>query len=252
MGGPGRAALQQGQPGAANEHFASAGADFARLDLSGELAVAEAGQSAAALAAGDWAAADRLSAAAMARVDASAQHSAEFSLQDIWWLRYQVLRAEPHAAELAAEAKRVLDQARTILLGGVADLADAGLRRSYFSKVENNRAILLEWARRNPRRARRAAPAPRRRSKLEDQFKRQLEIGVRINALDDLAALPDFIAGELEELTAPSASSSWAWNGRRAACWRPAADDRAPRRGGGAAGRGSLGPAAGAARRRAG
>jgi GAF domain-containing protein len=86
----------------------------------------------------------------------------------------------------------------------IANLSDAGLRRSAFHHVTFNRLIVREWLRQAGRRGLPLAPLTDYLSlpgSLSDQFQRLLEIGVRLNGRAEAGDLPDFIMQELVELT---------------------------------------------------
>ncbi|MEP6969226.1 MAG: GAF domain-containing protein, partial [Betaproteobacteria bacterium] len=126
---------------------------------------------------------------------------ADFGLsQDIWlW----------HARALAAngrldEAWEALQRAHELLLDGVRNVRDAGLRRSFLNKVQVNRDIVLDWLRES--RQRPVPPAQRLAhltidSDTREPFKRLVDTGVRLNALRSADALQAFLVEEVSELT---------------------------------------------------
>ncbi len=142
-----------------------------------------------------------------ASTEATAMHRAQgFARADlgrgpeIWWR---------HALALTANGRRqgawpALQQAYALLLEGVRNVHDEGLRRSYLNKVEVNRDIVRAWLRES---ARRRLPPTQRlahlksSSDLGEPFKRLVDTGTRLNELRDGAALQEFLIEELTELS---------------------------------------------------
>lgn len=120
--------------------------------------------------------------------------------QDIWWWHAQALRANGRHAD----AWRAMRRAHAILLEGVRNVHDAGLRRCYLGKVAVNRAIVAAWLRESRRRglsdARRLAHLAAT-SRLGEPFQRLVAIGNRINAQHSGAAVHDLLVEEVTELT---------------------------------------------------
>jgi GAF domain-containing protein/CheY-like chemotaxis protein/HPt (histidine-containing phosphotransfer) domain-containing protein/tetratricopeptide (TPR) repeat protein len=219
--GLGRIALVEDHWDEARAELALARANLEALGIAPDVAAMNAWLGMASLAEGDWAAADRLTAGAVAQLEALANRSTEFMPQDIYWCRWQVLRAPTAPPEAAAQIGALLDAAHQVVLVGIASLSDAGLRRNYLNKVRVNRDLLLAWeafhalpkpkrgsrqaaakktaAKKTARKTTRAAAAPA--ANLQEQFKRLLDLGVRLNELSDIDSLPGFVVDELVELT---------------------------------------------------
>ena len=223
--GLGRLALAENDWAAARAEFEMARAELAALEIPQDVAAMDAWLGLIHLAEGSqgWAAADQLTAAAVAQTEAGQARSQELMPQDVYWCRWQVLAAPGAPPEAAAQIGPVLEAGRALVLEGIATLSDAGLRRNYLNKVRVHRELLLAWE------AWQAQPRPRRRgakaaqkvaakkttarktaaktapaapsANLQEQFKRLLDLGVRLNQLGDLALLPAFITDELLELT---------------------------------------------------
>ena len=125
---------------------------------------------------------------------------------DIWWWRYKTLAA--HAATggklLTEEVWGVLDHARSTMLARVDTLNDAGLRRSFFNKIDINRQIIHEWVVQALRRSQSLSPLMDHISgegDLQGSFGRMIDIGVRLNTRRKADGLPRFIIDEVVELT---------------------------------------------------
>ena len=220
--GLGRVALAEGNLSEARTRLEAARAGFESMRYPAEQAAATGWLGLTSLAEGDWDLANRLTAEALAGLAAVDNARTEFPPQEVHWCRWQVLRAATAPAEAAAEIWPLLDQAHALVLDGIAGLSDAGLRRNYLNKVRINRELLAGWAQRRakPQAAQRGTRTSRtaRKSRrgrstpadqqaqagnLQDQFKRLLDLGVRLNELGDALseALPGFIVDELVELT---------------------------------------------------
>ena len=213
--GLGRVALAQGQTDAeadSDAHLQAAVDLFQRsselsetLGVSGNAAAALAWLGATYLALGDWPAAYAQTQAAVSRLEAGGV-SPDYPAQDAYWLHYGVLRAAPPDALPQAEelAWACLQRAHDLTLSGIATLSDEGLRRNYLNKVEINRAILAEWTQQAARRRLAPAPDPARVTtpdgvRLQDKFKRMLDISGRMNEQRDPVALLNFIMDEVIE-----------------------------------------------------
>ncbi|MCZ4315453.1 GAF domain-containing protein [Comamonadaceae bacterium G21597-S1] len=132
---------------------------------------------------------------------AQAYGRAEFGhSQAIWLMHARALRANGQGDAAWAALK----QAYTLLLKGVLNIRDEGLRRSFLNKVADNRDIVREWL---PESARRGlAPAERLAhlaidSSTSEPFKRLVDTGMRLNALRSADALQDFLVEEVSELS---------------------------------------------------
>ncbi len=233
-----RALLVAGLPAEARDALLTAGAMGADLDVP-EQAVALAWLGAVQLALGESDAARQTTARAVAWLEAHGNNAGEMPAQDAWWWRYKALAAGPPtpnpggeapaaiiegapgaypappdaggeapAAVIEGEAEEdlawcALDQARAVMLDTIANLSDEGLRRNYLSKVAINREIVQAWLREAKRRDLPLEPltgALQRPGSGELQFRRLLDIGVRLNARRDPAGLSRFIADEVTGL----------------------------------------------------
>src|SRR5579859_1658445 len=94
------------------------------------------------LAEGDAAAADRQTARAVADLAKAGNPSDEYRPQVVLWCRWQVLVAR---GAPAAKIGPLLEAARQFVLDGIASLSDPGLRRNYLNKIAYNRELMLAW-----------------------------------------------------------------------------------------------------------
>ena len=169
---------------------ASPEADASVLTRLGEVRLAN-GDAAAALAA-------TTEATALHRAQAFARPSGGTG-QDFWWWHMQALRANGREAE----AHAALVQAHALLLEGIANLHDEGLRRSDPNKVAVNRRIVRAWLdaareRGLPRAERLAHLAIH--SNPREPFRRLADTGLRLNALPTVAAIQAILVEEATEL----------------------------------------------------
>jgi signal transduction histidine kinase/CheY-like chemotaxis protein/tetratricopeptide (TPR) repeat protein len=120
--------------------------------------------------------------------------------QDVWWWLSRALAADGHADE----AWKALQRAHALMLGGMRNVHDDGLRRSYLGKVQTNRDIVRAWLRESRARglsqARRLAHL-RIASDLGEPFKRLVDTGTRLNELRSAVALHEFLIDEVTELS---------------------------------------------------
>ena len=120
--------------------------------------------------------------------------------QEIWWWYAQALAANGRDDD----AWGALQQAHSLLVEGVRNVHDEGLRRNFLNKVEANREIVRAWL---PEAARRKLPAAQRlahlriRSSLGEPFRRLVDTGTRLNELRSDAQLHQFLIDELTELS---------------------------------------------------
>ncbi|HRV94412.1 MAG TPA: GAF domain-containing protein, partial [Anaerolineae bacterium] len=211
--GLGRVALARQQPTGAHKLLQQAVDLFAELDIPADQAAALAWLGAAYLALGDWPAAHRSTLEAIELLKVAGDASPEFPPQDIWWLYYRVLRAAPPPASSQNDTglglipdDRLwtdLDQARQIMLAGIATISDEGLRRNYLNKVQINHDLVIEWTQQATRRGLplTALTEVARAGDIQDQLKRMLDIGMRMSISRDVDTLPNFIMDELVELS---------------------------------------------------
>ncbi len=199
--------LRGGRPREARVELQQAAALAESVNLPVEWATALAWQGAAALALGDLAEAERLTAQAESLVMKAEEFVfGNFPVQDILWLRYQVLSAR-NARDAVHEpvsdrAWQVLQDARRVMLQYVVSVSDEGMRRNYLNKPPVNRSIQLEWARQSILRGLpvEEPPAPERALVGQELFRRMLDVSLRLNENRDLSALLDFILDEVMDL----------------------------------------------------
>ncbi|NBD35089.1 MAG: GAF domain-containing protein, partial [Chloroflexi bacterium] len=206
----GRVLLADGNPGEALKWLRLAYDIQYELNLRAYFSSTEAWLGAACLAMNDWEAAATYTQEAVEKLEAAG--AGEYPLQEVWWLRYQVLRAaedadEDKASEAAWEA---LQNARTVMLKSIAGLSDEGLRRNYLNKIEINQNIVTEWTRQLAKRHEgqvldealtALTPASETASRLQDRLKRILDIGVRMNETHDAESLLNFVMEQVIELS---------------------------------------------------
>ncbi|HSJ54432.1 MAG TPA: GAF domain-containing protein, partial [Anaerolineae bacterium] len=135
----------------------------------------------------------------------------EYPPQEIWWCRYQALAAlraqsslPGEEAEGSDDAWLALDRAREVMLVSIANLTDAGLRRNSLNKVAVNRQIVEEWL---SQAARLGMPLVPLTDGLggsgggQEQFRRMIDIGLRLNARREAADLARLVVDQVVELT---------------------------------------------------
>jgi GAF domain-containing protein len=198
----GRAARLYGEVSAARKHFEQAVAlSSARGDRTlvvialtelGSLLV-DTGDAVAALAATRQAVAQL-----HARGDAGL--GSMFTPASAWWWHTRALQANG----LQAQARQALATSYRVMLDGVANLSDEGLRRSWFNKVQAHRQLILAWLAEGRRRR---LPSARylahlsAHTQLREPFERLVDTGVRLNELHNAAALNEFLVEEATELS---------------------------------------------------
>ena len=114
---------------------------------------------------------------------------------EIWEVHARALQANGRERE----AGEPLAAAYRFLCANVANLSDAGLRRSFFARVESHRK-LLEVLRTRGDRPRRW-PHLRAEASLREPFERLAEGGLRLNELGSEAEVLDFLVEEATELS---------------------------------------------------
>ena len=176
----------------------------------------QAGLALACLELGDWELANTHVLAAIKSLNAIGGRG-EFLPQEVWWIRYQVLRAAPEGAgatrSVSDMAWEALQQAHTVMMEGIATLTDEGLRRNYLNKVRVNREIIAEWTRRfaeyRPNdtlehvmsAVELERDAMTEAEQLRDRLKRVLDISVRMNEIHDADALLNYVMEQVIELS---------------------------------------------------
>jgi PAS domain S-box-containing protein len=196
----GRVALAAGEPFKAVDHFHESARMFGELEALEE-ATALAWLGAAYLAQDKREAARKVTAQAVALVKAAGTAGREYPPQEVWWRRYEALADDEGVQN---EAWQALERAREEMLDGIVSLSDEGLRRNYFNKVETNQEIIEAWVQQATRRGFPLSPLRDRLSgavNVEDQLKRMLAIGVRLNARGEIRDLPGFVMNGIVELS---------------------------------------------------
>ncbi len=131
-------------------------------------------------------------------------------VQDVQWAPHWLYYAYwHHALALEAndrfdEAHSALEQAYDLLLEGIANIPDAGLRRNYFNKTGEKRAVLQAWLREETQQR---VPLEKRlahlaiESDLREPFERLADSGLRLNALRNVEEIHTFVVEEATELS---------------------------------------------------
>ncbi|MFN2213674.1 MAG: GAF domain-containing protein [Anaerolineales bacterium] len=172
-----------------------------------ETAVLQAWLGAAYLKSGDHEQAELATSQAIAQLVATNPNT-DLLDQEVWWSRYQVLKAHPRSASKDnyvgedEKAWLILDKARVTMMESISSISDIGLRRNYLTKVPVNRRITEEWAKAFHKRPefRQFIHPDVNAGNLQEQFKRLSEIGTRLSAQRNPEKLPDFIMKEVVEL----------------------------------------------------
>jgi PAS domain S-box-containing protein len=220
--GLGRLALARGHAKQARVSLQQACELFRESSSPTELSVSLAWLGFALLSLGDWEAAHRSTSQGVAQMEALGDISSDYPAQEVWWLHYQVLKAAPGKSEESRSRKAsrarsrasedlsqltdtyawmVLQRARQVTMSGITTLSDQGLRRNYLNKVEVNRQIITEWVQGAQARGLDLDPGQGGAGNLQEQLKRMLAIGARMNERRDLQGLLDFIMDQLVELS---------------------------------------------------
>jgi len=199
----GSMALQREQPAAAREFLVEAVESMAGFPDEQTVALARLG----------------MAELALGKIQDAMEHTAQavavpvnthnFHSQELWWWRYQVLRAstaeeKPVTNRWEDPAWQVLERAREIMMTQIATLSDEGLRRVFLDRVPVNRYIVLEWARQAHRYGLPLDPFTQRKiaaGNIQERFERLLEVGARLSQQRDLQELPAFIIDEVVELS---------------------------------------------------
>jgi len=126
---------------------------------------------------------------------------------EVYWLRYETLiNGLNHipSIDLNEEVWQVLEKAKDAMLEMVASLSDQGLLRNYFNKVRFNRQIIKAWITEAKRRkipSNNLTDLLSHGENFQEPFKRLIDIGVRMNAIQNPNDLAPFILNEVIELT---------------------------------------------------
>jgi GAF domain-containing protein/CheY-like chemotaxis protein len=160
-------------------------------------------QAATACLCGDADSAVRLARQALERIRPEQFGNADIPLEQVIWWCYRAL-GEPSSGDLPEDLWRVLDLGRQALLAPIADCSDAGLARGYLHRDRFHRLLVREWLRHAPLHAPETVPAfaaaVQRPGRLENVFRRLLDVGVRLNAQRDPALLPCQVVADVSEL----------------------------------------------------
>jgi tetratricopeptide (TPR) repeat protein len=203
-------ARARGRVADACDLYRTAAGHFASVGIPAEQATCLAWLGAAQLVLGDVEGALASTAQAITLLESIGGAGTEYPPQEIWWCRYRVLTSIPPSPTPTEETRRrdeawrALDRAREVMLAGVAGLSDDGLRRNYLNKVPTNRQIVGEWLRQAGRRG--TSPAPlvgglTGPGSGQEQFRRMLDIGLRLNARRQAGDLARFVVDQVVELT---------------------------------------------------
>jgi tetratricopeptide (TPR) repeat protein len=193
----GRMALAQMKLNEARKHFQAALPLFQQSSEKLYISSAHAWLAAVLLALGHEKAALKHSAQAAAQLQQTANLTFDYPSQEIWWWRYKIL-AKTKSKKEAFEA---LQKARQLMLDQVANISDEGLRRNYLNKVEINRDIMLEWAKKSGAKNVALELPETRVGSLHEQLNRITEIGTQLNEHHDEEKLLDLILDEVVELS---------------------------------------------------
>ncbi|MBN1890476.1 MAG: GAF domain-containing protein [Thermoflexales bacterium] len=210
--GLGREALAKGHLDEARESIQKA-CDMQRaLGTLGDLASSLAWLGAAYLAAGKWEQAQRCTAEAVTQLEAAGS-SGDYAPQDVWWMRYQVLKFAPGDGDTRDEESwACLQRARDSMLASISTLSDDGLRRSCLNKVKTNASITVEWARLMAARQRSEGHPlldslvlpPLQRdaaTAVKDQLRRVLDISLQMNETRNAESLHEYVLDQVIELS---------------------------------------------------
>ncbi len=209
--GLGQVFWQNGELEAARDLFVEAHAIQQERKMLAALFTTQAWWGAISLALGDWPKAMQHTQEALQTLEIV--RNGEFPPQEVWWYRYQVLRAAPDPAKYANEAWEALQQAYKAMMEGIATLSDEGLRRNYLNKVKINRDIITEWTRQIAERRREQGlddgrlnveverDAVAEAAQLQERLKRVFDISVRMNETHDAEFLLTYVMDQVIELS---------------------------------------------------
>jgi PAS domain S-box-containing protein len=199
--GLGRLAVKKEYPNLAITLLQKAHEMNHELKNAAEAAAALAWLGAAQQAQGNQKEAEDLTEEAVQLLDSIGNVSPDSLPQEAWWIRYKVLMGNEDAAGKRDNlAWQALFRAHEIMLGQIASLSDAGLRRNYLNKVEVNRHILLEWTKQAAQRGLVLEGSTQLSGNLQEQFRRLVAIGIRMNEPREENELLKFIMDQLIEL----------------------------------------------------
>jgi len=193
----GRLALHESQVGKARKILSESCAQLPAIASGNILWAAQAWLGAACLAEGDPQAALKNTRQAVEYLRKSNNVSADFSPVDAYWWHYQALVA----AQADQDPWDILQEAYQLMKAKIAVIGDEGVKRNYLNKVETNRLVLFEWTRQALERGLEIEASPVQFGNLQEQFRRLVAIGVRMNELRAQADLFDFLMEQLVELS---------------------------------------------------
>ncbi len=218
--------LERGQPEGARDRFLQADEIFRANDFIVHAAMNRSWLGSAYLALGEWNKAYEHTLEAIHHMELQNIGSLEIPLQTIYWNHYLVLKSnsdqvgspddEPGgpAGDRSKAIERqtsldstdphawtVLQRAREITLDTIARVSDEGLRRNFLNKIAVNREIITEWTRQAKLRKYQLESEEPRPGNAQQQLKRLLAIGVRMNEHRDPETLLEFIMDQLIELS---------------------------------------------------
>ncbi|HUL94820.1 MAG TPA: GAF domain-containing protein [Usitatibacter sp.] len=118
----------------------------------------------------------------------------------IWWAHYEALRANGRVGD----ARKALETAYELVVQGISQLGDEGLRRSVLCHVPWHRKIVRAWME-DPATAR--LPAKKRtahlagKASLREPFERLADTGLRLNGIRGEKELHEFLIEEATEVS---------------------------------------------------
>ncbi len=141
----------------------------------------------------------------LASLDGKEFSPSDFNVDEACWWGYRSLTSKS-AMAISDDRWQVLAIGIQFVMGPIANLSDAGLRRGYLHRLAFRRLLVREWLKWAPSRADPQELADfttrvQRPGRLSDVFQRLLKVGVRLNAQRDPDRLPAEIVEEVSELT---------------------------------------------------
>ena len=115
----------------------------------------------------------------------------------IWWAHYDALRANGEAAE----ARKALETAYRLVLGGISHVSDEGLKRSFLCHTPWHRKIVRAWIEEaSGRKGKKVFPHLTGKASLREPFERLADTGLRLNEIRGVQELQEFLIEEATEL----------------------------------------------------
>ncbi len=141
----------------------------------------------------------------LASLDGKEFSPSDFNVDEACWWGYRSLTSKS-AMVISDDRWQVLASGIQFVMGPIANLSDAGLRRGYLHRLAFRRLLVREWlkwapSRADPQELTDFTTRVQRPGRLNDVFQRLLKVGVRLNAQRDPARLPAEIVEEVSELT---------------------------------------------------